>query len=216
MKLVIGNKNYSSWSLRPWLLLSEFGVPFEEVRVPLFVPGYKETLLELGGAGQVPVLLDDEVTVPDSLAICEYVNEKYLDGAGWPTDQIFRAQARACSAGMHSGFNNIRNDLPMNVRATGRRVERTPELSDELQRIEKMWNSLLAASESQGPWLFGEFSIADCMYAPMAFRFNTYGVELNGRAGKYCDHLLSNASMRNWREAAKAEIETIEFAEKGR
>ena len=117
MKLVIGNKNYSSWSLRPWLLLKHFEIPFEEVRVPLFEPGYKEKLFSYSEAGQVPILLDDTVTVWDSLAICEYVSEKYLDGAGWPADETPRAQSRACSAGMHAGFSRIRNLMPMNARA---------------------------------------------------------------------------------------------------
>ena len=216
MKLVIGNKNYSSWSLRAWLLLVHHKVPFEEVRVPLFTPGYKEKLDEYGGLGQVPVLVDDDVTVCDSLAICEYVSEKYLDGAGWPADQIARAQARACSAAMHSGFSTIRSEMPMNARAEGRRIEVTPEIESEIQRIERLWTLLRDASETLGPWLFGDFSIADCMFAPMSFRFNTYGIVLNGKARNYCELLINDPDMQAWLSSAKAESETIDFAEKGR
>jgi len=216
MKLIIGNKNYSSWSLRPWLLLSHFDISFAEERVPLFSPGYQEKLSGYGGIGLVPILIDGQVTVWDSLAICEYVSDKYLDGAGWPADESARAQARACSAEMHSGFANVRSDLPMNVRAEGRRVELTPDITREVQRIESMWNSLRDANEEQGPWLFGKFSIADCMYAPMSFRFATYGINLAGKAGEYCTHLLADVSMGRWQAAAKGEVETIDFAEKGR
>ena len=215
MKLVIGNKNYSSWSLRPWLLLKHFEVPFEEVRVPLFTPGYKETLLSFSEAGQVPVLVDDKVTVWESLAISEYVSEKYLNGAGWPADEIPRAQARACSAGMHAGFSRFRNLMPMNARAEGRQVEIDTELESEIRRLEKMWSLLRSASEDKGPWLFGEFSIADCMFAPMSFRFNTYGVELTGNAKDYCDLLFNDPDMQAWLASAKAETEVIDFAEVG-
>ncbi|MBT8145848.1 MAG: glutathione S-transferase family protein [Gammaproteobacteria bacterium] len=216
MKLVIGNKNYSSWSLRPWLLLKHFQIPFEEVRVPLFTPGYKEKLLSYSEAGQVPVMLDEKVTVWESLAICEYVSEKYLNGAGWPADEIPRAQARACSAGMHAGFSRIRNLMPMNARAEGRQVEISAELESEIQRLEKMWGLLRSARGKNGPWLFGEFSIADCMFAPMSFRFNTYGVELAGNAKKYCDHLLNDPDMQEWLASAKSESEIVDFAEVGR
>jgi len=216
MKLVIGNKNYSSWSLRPWLLLAHHKIPFEEERIPLFSQGYKELLAAHGGIGLVPVLLDDSVTVWDSLAICEYVSEKYLDGAGWPADQNARAKARACSAEMHSGFNNIRNTMPMNVRAKGRRIEVTPAIEAEIQRIDVLWSELLLSGVGQeGPWLFGEFSIADCMYAPMTFRFNTYGIELSGKAKGYSDFVLNDPDMQVWLAGATAETETIDFAEQG-
>ena len=215
MKLVIGNKNYSSWSLRPWLLLRHFEVPFEEVQVWLFTPGYKEQLHAYNEAGQVPVLVDDTVTVVESLAICEYISEQYLDGAGWPADKIARAQARACSAGMHAGFSEIRNNMPMNVRAEGRHIDMSPEIDSEIQRLGKLWSKLREAYEQNGSWLFGDFSIADCMFAPMAFRFNTYGVKPAGRAGEYCDLLLQDPAMQEWQESAKAEVETIDFAEVG-
>ena len=215
MKLIIGNKNYSSWSLRPWLLLSHHRLMFDEIRVPLFTPGYKGELLEHSGTGLVPVLIDGPVTVWDSLAICEYVSEKYLGGAGWPQGINIRAQARACSAEMHSGFHHIRNELPMNARATGRRVEITPQLQKEIDRVDSMWNIQLETQSTPGPWLFGDFCIADCMYAPLVFRFNTYGITLSDRAARYADFVLNSPSMQSWLAAARAEPETIDFAEIG-
>ena len=224
MKLVIGNKNYSSWSLRPWLLLKHFEIPFKEVRVPLFTPDYKEALVSYSETGLVPVLVDGTLTVPDSLAICEYVSEKYLDGKGWPAAEIPRAQARACSAGMHSGFSEIRSKMPMNARAEGRQIEIGIELEDEIERLAQLWDKLIRSNEQASEqarvekrgWLFGGFSIADCMFAPMAFRFNTYGVKLAGRAKAYCELLLSDVHMQEWLADARTEPEIIEFAELGK
>lgn len=215
MKLVIGNKNYSSWSLRAWLFLTWHGVEFEEERVPLFEPGYKEKLLAYSGAGQVPVLLDDEVQVWDSLAICEYVSEQYLSGRGWPDNVAQRAEARSVSAEMHAGFSAIRNQLPMNARALHRQVERNAALTAEIDRIEQLWGDLRNRHHNSGPWLFGAFSIADCFYAPMAFRFNTYGVQLSGRAREYLQSLLEAPAMQQWLKAAQSEKEVIAMAEAG-
>ena len=215
MKLVIGNKNYSSWSLRAWLFLTWHGVEFDEVRVPLFEPGYKAKLLAYSGAGQGPVLLDDEVQVWDSLAICEYVSEQYLSGRGWPDNVAQRAEARSVSAEMHAGFSVIRNQLPMNVRALHRQVARNHDLEAEINRIDQLWSDLRNRHYADGPWLFGGFSIADCLYAPMAFRFNTYGVRLNGRAGVYLQTLLDAPAMQQWLKAAQDEKEVIAMAEVG-
>jgi len=140
MKLVIGNKNYSSWSLRPWLLLSFHGVPFEEIRIPLDQADTHTTLSRYTEAGKVPVLQDGDFTVWDSLAICEYVSEKYLNDRGWPVDIRARAIARSCSAEMHSGFPEIRNQLPMNCRAKDRRVPSNPALEKEIARIDRIWS----------------------------------------------------------------------------
>ncbi|MCB1672462.1 MAG: glutathione S-transferase family protein [Gammaproteobacteria bacterium] len=215
MKLVIGNKNYSSWSLRAWLFLSWHELEFEEIRVPLYQPGSREQLLGFSAAGQVPVLLDEDLLVWDSLAICEYVSEQYLDNRGWPRSRAMRAEARSVSAEMHAGFHAIRNRLPMNARASGRHVGLDQELQAEIQRLQSLWQDLRSRHGSLGPWLFGKFSIADCFYAPMAFRFPAYGVTLTGAAADYLSLLREQPLMQNWLEAARQEQEVITFAETG-
>jgi glutathione S-transferase len=215
LKLIIGNKNYSSWSLRPWLLLSFHGVPFEEIRIPLDQDSTQATLARYTQAGKVPVLQDGGLTVWDSLAICEYISEQYLGGGGWPQEAQARAQARSCSAEMHSGFAELRNQMPMNCRASGRRVPMSPALQREVARIDRIWSEYRDAYADLGPWLFGEFSIADCMFAPVAFRFQTFGVELSDPAAQYMQFVLSNEKMYDWAEQARCEPETIETAEVG-
>ncbi|MEX2131126.1 MAG: glutathione S-transferase, partial [Pseudohongiellaceae bacterium] len=142
MQLVIGNKNYSSWSLRPWLLLKEFSISFAEIRISLYAGEFQKVIRKYSQAGKVPVLIDSDILVWDSLAICEYISEKYLSGKGWPNDLNIRAQARSCSAEMHSGFITLRNRMPMNCRATQRSVALTPELQAEIQRIDQLWSEL--------------------------------------------------------------------------
>lgn len=215
MQLVIGNKNYSSWSLRPWLLLAAHGLPFEEVRIPLFTETMPELMKQWTTADKVPVLHDGGLVIWDSLAICEYVSERYLDGQGWPAALESRAVARACSAEMHSGFFALRSQLPMNCRALGRRVEMTAELQREIARIDNLWSGLRLQHAADGPWLFGAFSIADCMFAPVAFRFRTYDVSLSENAANYRDTLLAEKQMQRWLEQAKAESEVIAYAEVG-
>ncbi|MFZ0486313.1 MAG: glutathione S-transferase family protein [Arenicellales bacterium] len=216
MKLIIGNKNYSSWSLRPWLLLSIYDIPFEELRIPLYTEHTKQALAAYTDAGKVPVLHDDGAVVWDSLAICEYVSEQHLDGRGWPAGVAERAEARSCSAEMHSGFFHLRNELPMNCRATDRNVAMTPGLAADIQRIEAMWTGLRRRFSHRGPWLFGEFSIADCMYAPVASRFRTYGVGLPEACAAYVEHLLVSRHMMLWYRQAADERETIDAEEVGR
>lgn len=215
MQLVIGNKNYSSWSLRPWLLLAEYGVAFEEVRIPLDTEKTQSLIAAHSGAGKVPVLHDGNLVVWDSLAICEYVSERYLDGRGWPADAAVRAQARASAAEMHSGFFELRAKMPMNCRATGRRVAMTPGLERDVNRIIDLWTTLRHEYASQGPWLFGTFSIADCMYAPVVSRFHTYGVSVSDVAADYMGHVLANPGMQRWFAQAAEETETIDDAEVG-
>lgn len=215
MKLVIGNKNYSSWSLRPWLLLSAHGVPFEEVRIALDTPHTAAALAEHTQAGKVPVLHDGSLTVWESLAICEYVSERYLEGRGWPSDAAARARARAASAEMHAGFPALRQALPMNCRAAGRRVAPFPALERDIDRIAALWTELRQRHGGHGQWLAGPFSIADCMYAPVAFRFRTYGIELAGAASEYLDTLLAHPAMQRWLAAACREAEVIEAEEVG-
>ena len=215
MKLIIGNKNYSSWSLRPWLLLSAFDVKFQEIRIALMVDGYKQEILKYNSAGKVPVLHDKGCVIWDSLSICEYVSEQYLDGKGWPGDPIMRAQARSCAAEMHSSFFTLRNDMPMNCRATGRKVAISQALQDEITRVDALWSEMRTSYASIGPWMFGDFSIADCMFAPVVFRFNTYTPKLSGISRDYMATMLEHPKMQLWLKQAQVEKEVIFHEEVG-
>lgn len=215
MKLVIGNKNYSSWSLRPWLLLSANKVEFEEVVIPLLKADTHSRIAQYSQAGKVPVLKDGEVTIWDSLAICEYVSEVHLDGRGWPLDRTARAEARACSAEMHSGFFAIRNHLHMNFRALNRKVEINDEIQKEIQRIDQLWSQYRKKYHADGPWLFGRLSIADCMYAPVASRFKTYGVEVSAQSQEYIQTVFSHPCIKQWLLDSQSETEVIQQSEVG-
>lgn len=215
MKLVIGNKNYSSWSLRAWLMLAANKIPFEEIRVPLSMPDSHSELKKFSDAAKVPVLLDKESVIWDSLAICEYISEQYLDGKGWPVDPMDRALARSCCAEMHSGFFLVREKLPMNCRALNRKVEISTELQNEISRIDKIWKDLLTSYSSIGPYLFGELSIADCMFAPVVFRFNTYNIAVSDISKNYMLTMLEQPDMKKWLEDGSQEKETIDIDEAG-
>lgn len=215
MKLIIGNKNYSSWSLRPWLLLSVNNVPFEEIRIPLFTDRTHDELKKYTKAGKVPVLHDEDIIVWDSLAICEYVSEKYLNGMGWPEDIKSRATARSYCAEMHSGFHEIRNRMPMNCRASDRKIEVDKKLREEIKRIDHIWSNLMKNNSLEDSWLFGKFTITDSMFAPLVFRFKTYNITLSNRAEQYLEYVYSNALMQTWLADARNESETIELAELG-
>lgn len=198
MLLVIGNYNYSSWSLRPWVAMKVFGFAFDEKRVPLYGPGAKEEILRYSPAGKVPVLIDGATTVWDSLAIMEYLAEK--NPRVWPSDALERARARSISAEMHSGFPNLRTHMSMNVRKRYPGKGRTPEVLSEIRRIDEIW------SQAKGPFLFGPFSAADAMYAPVVLRFRTYDVKV---AQAYCDAMLALPAMQAWIAAAEREVESI-------
>ena len=215
LELLIGNKNYSSWSLRPWLALRHGGLEFEETRVPLYTPGSPALIRAWSPAGKVPVLRHGAIAVWDSLAICEYLAESFPEKKLWPREREARARARAIAAEMHSGFGALRAQMPMNVRATGRRVARTPELEADIARVAQLWRECLEQRSARGPFLFGEFSIADAMYAPVAFRFATYGVALGRTEQAYAEALRALPAMRAWAEAAAGETEVIAGAELG-
>jgi len=215
LALLIGNKNYSSWSLRPWLLLRQSGLAFDESRVALDTPGFAATVRAWSPAGHVPVLRHGETHVWDSLAICEYLAEVFPDKKLWPREREARALARAISAEMHSGFQALRSQMPMNVRASGRKVRETPELARDVARVAALWRDCLERKGARGPFLFGEFSIADAMYAPVAFRFATYGVRLEKAEQAYSDGLRQLPAMRAWAEAAARESETLPSEEVG-
>jgi glutathione S-transferase len=202
MLLVIGNKNYSSWSLRAWLALKVLGIPFEEKRIPLYGPASKAAILEHSPSGKVPCLVDGATAVWDSLAILEYLAERHP--SLWPADAAERARARSISAEMHSGFPNLRQHMSMNVRRRYPGKGRAPEALEEIRRIEAIW------SAARGPFLFGGFTAADCMYAPIVLRFRTYEVELRGAARSYYDALLVLPAMQEWIGAAERESEAIE------
>jgi glutathione S-transferase len=205
--LVIGNKAYSSWSLRPWLLMRQAGIAFEELRLSLYTEGAKQKILQYSPTGKVPVLRDGGLTIWDSLAICEYLAEKHPEKQLWPADVAARALARAISAEMHSGFTNLRSQMPMNVRRQIPGRAKTPEAVAEIARIEAIWNDCRSHHGKRGPFLFGAFSIADAMYAPVVSRLHTYGVTLPEKAGEYAGTIHTLPAMQEWIAGAHAEIE---------
>jgi glutathione S-transferase len=200
MLLVIGNKNYSSWSLRPWLAMKVLGIAFDEKRIPLYRDGAKAEILRYSPAGKVPILQDGTTVVWDSLAILEYLAERY---PLWPKDAAERAKARSIAAEMHSGFAKLREHMSMNIRKRYPGKGRTPEVMKEVERIQEIWGA------TRGPFLFGSFGAADAMYAPVALRFRTYEVELAPAAQRYADALLALPAMREWIDAAEREAEAI-------
>lgn len=214
-KLIIGNKNYSTWSLRPWLLMKEAGIDFEEHRILLDTPTTAKEIAEFSEAGKVPVLQLGDVTVWESLAIAETVAERWPEKKLWPEDPGERAHARAISAEMHSGFTYLRNCMPMNCRAMGRKVHIPDELGDDITRVIDIWAECHKHYGDRGGWLFGDFSVADAMYAPVVLRLRTYGINLPDSAGYYPHRLLESKAMQEWLAAAECETEVIEADEKG-
>lgn len=213
--LVIGNKNYSSWSLRAWLLLREAGIEFEEHRIPLDLPNTKHDIAKFSDAGCVPIMLFDDVAIWDSLAIAETVAERWPEKNLWPDDPTERAHARAISAEMHSGFATLRRCMPMNCRAMGRKVSIPDALGADIDRVIAIWSECHRRYGERGGWLFGDFSIADAMFAPVVMRFRTYGINLPESAGYYPHRLLESDAMQEWLAAAESETEVIEQEEKG-
>jgi glutathione S-transferase len=207
--LVIGNKNYSSWSLRPWLLMKQSRLAFEEVRVPLYMPGSKDTLRKYGPSGKVPVLLDGDVTVWDSLAIAEYLAEHHPERQLWPAEGARRAVARSISAEMHSGFAALRSNMSMNCRGSFTGLGRTVEVAADIERIQRIWTECRERFGAAGPYLFGAFTVSDAMYAPVVLRFRTYAVQLSSVAQQYANAVLALPALQEWVEAAKAETEVI-------
>ncbi|WBY03616.1 glutathione S-transferase family protein [Ramlibacter tataouinensis] len=220
LKLYIGSKNYSSWSMRPWVLMRQAGIPFEEVKLRFdsFAADsqFKRSLAEVSPAGKVPVLVDGNLTVWDSLAIAEYLAEKFPDKALWPRDLQARARARSVCAEMHSGFAALRGLCPMNIEASlpdvgplGYRDK--PAVRADVDRIVAMWTELL--QQSGGPLLFGDFSIADAFYAPICMRFRTYGMPVPPAIAGYMDRLGAQPGVKAWIDGALAEQDFREFEE---
>ena len=216
-QLVIGNKNYSSWSLRPWLLLRQFGVAFEERRLALDTPQFHEQVARLSPSLRVPALHDDGLVVWDSLAICEYANERWLGGRGWPALLHHRALARAASAEMHSGFTALRAQLPMNCRRRPDGYRWDAAADADITRVQALWTLLRGecgdggddGPGGGGDFLCGAFGIVDAMFAPVALRFIGYGVALDASAARYVEALCSLPALSEWRAAGEAETERI-------
>ncbi len=213
-RLVIGNKNTSSWSLRPWLLMRRFLIPFEEIAIDLRAPDVKEAILAHSPSGLVPALIvDDEMVVWDSLAIAEYLAEHHADRTLWPAGAHARAIARSVSAEMHSGFAALRREMPMDF-ARIKPVERAAigdAVEADIRRIVTLWRYCRQEFGIGGPFLFGDYTIADTMYVPVASRFRTYGVDLaafgdDGTAAAYVETVLSMPEIADWRMAAEAEV----------
>jgi len=220
LTLYIGNKNYSSWSMRPWVLLTQAGIAFEEVMVRFdsFDAGsqFKATIGALNPNGTVPVLVDGDLAVWDTLAIAEYVAERFPDQALWPRDAAARARARSVCAEMHAGFTALRSHCAMNIEAdlreVGQKVVREQAgVRSDLARIGSMWTELLAAHG--GPMLFGEFGIADAYFAPVASRIRTYGLPVAAEAQAYADRLLALPATQAWIADALAEHDFVPFDE---
>ncbi|QCX50281.1 glutathione S-transferase family protein [Ralstonia pseudosolanacearum] len=205
MKLVIGNKNYSSWSLRPWLLARQAGIPFEEVRLRLGSESFAAEVRRYSPAGRVPVLADGDLTVWDSLAICETLAERFPRARLWPEDPKARAHARSICAEMHTGFTALRGQMPMNVTAVLPGMGWNVAVQRDVDRIAQIWTELRQKYAAEGPFLFGHFTVADAFYAPVVSRFATYGVRLPELAKTYADHILNLNAMQEWIESARGE-----------
>ena len=207
LKLIVGNKNYSSWSLRPWIGMKVAGIPFEERVISLHAPDFKAVVGAVSGPGKVPVLVDGDISVWESLAILEYMAEKFPSSGLWPADSAARALARAVANEMHAGFQPLRKLMPMNQARPVIKREPTPEAAANIKRIEAIWADCRArfGQKGGGPFLFGRFGAADAMYAPVVARFHTYGVDVGAPTRAYMDAMMALPAWREWRDAALRE-----------
>jgi glutathione S-transferase len=209
--LVIANKTYSSWSMRAWLALRATGQAFDEVVIPLDRPETRQRILAYSPTAKVPCLIDGDVTIWESLAICEYLAERFPAAGLWPADDRARALARAVSAEMHAGFATMRRELPMNCRASfpPRAIEGS-ELKADIARVQALWADCRGRFGQGGPYLFGGFGIPDAMYAPVVTRFITYGVPIDATSRAYCEALVAHPLVAQWLAEARAETIRIE------
>ena len=213
-QLVIGNKTYSSWSLRPWLAARHAGIEFDEIRIPLDTPDTDRQIRHYSPSGKVPAWQEDDFVVWESLAICEYLAEKIP--TLWPSDPKARAVARSVSTEMHAGFTALRTGMTMNARAHGRQVVVTSEIAADIDRIAAIWTDCRNRFGAAGPWLFGTFSIVDAMYGPVVLRFVTYGVTRPGVVDDYVTTFMADPHLQAWMADAKQEPEVLEKFEFGR
>ena len=207
LTLVIGDQNLSSWSLRPWMLLRHLGLDFEEVRLPLDTPSFRDEIGRYSPSRRVPVLLDGDLAIWDSLAICEYLDEK-TGGRAWPVEAAARARARSVSAEMHAGVAALRTAWTLRAAERGLDVPLSPTALADVARIDEIWSTCRAGCAGHGPWLFGRYSIADAMYAPVVLRFNTYGARLSHGAQGYFASTMQDAHLQEWIRGAEHELAT--------
>ena len=205
LKLLIANKCYSSWSMRPWLVLTQFGIPFEEIVVPLDEPDTKARMRAINPAGKAPALVDGAITVWDSLSICEYVAEKFPEHAIWPRDGAARAMARSISAEMHSSFQALRQQCPMIVHRKPAAIDFSPDTLADIARIEAIWADARGKFGTGGPFLFGAFSAADAMYAPVVVRLATFAAPVGEASRNYMAAMQATAAWKTWMAGAAAE-----------
>ena len=210
LTIVLGNKNYSSWSLRAWLALAATGAPFDEIVIALWRDGARDRILAHSPSGKVPALRHGEVVVWESLAICEHLAEAFPDAGLWPADAPPRAAARSASHEMHAGFMALRRAMPMNCRASKPGKGMTDGVAADIERVTAMWRDCRARFGTGGEMLFGGFTIADAMFAPVASRFRTYAVALDPVSRDYVEALHALPAMRTWRAAAEAETHTVD------
>jgi glutathione S-transferase len=213
-RLYIGNRNYSSWSLRPWLFLKHFGVAFEDEVIPLDTPEFQQLVAKVSPTRRVPVLIDAGTSIWDSLAICLYAADRWVGAAAWPSDTGARAMAMSITAEMHSGFTALRTHCPMNIRRR-RAHSALPEAAlGDAQRIQALWRESRQKFGAGGELLFGAFSIADAFYAPVVTRFLSYGVPMDAVSARYADALMALPAMRTWCEQAAAETWVLDATER--
>jgi glutathione S-transferase len=205
LKLVIGSKNFSSWSLRGWLALEHTGAPYEEIFVSFGDPDWREQIKRHSPSGKVPYLIDGALGIWDSLAIVEHLHEKFPAANLWPRDPAARALARSVVAEMHSGFTALRSNMPMDLQENAPGKGHTPEALADAARVQEIWRACRSRFGAGGPYLFGAFSAADCFYAPVVFRFLSYGVPLDATAQGYCDAILTHPIVKKWRDAGLKE-----------
>jgi len=212
LKLVIGNKNYSSWSMRPWLAMRASHIDFEEIFIPLYTDDKadKDRILSFSRAGKVPVLIDGDVTVWDSLAIIEYLAERFPEARLWPQDRAARAHARSISAEMHSGFLPLRNECGMNLHRPVRAVTLSAEAEANVARIQDIWTECRKRHGKSGPFLFGAFTAADAMFAPVVHRFRTYAIKVDAQAQAYIETMMVLPAFAEWTAVGLAETFVIE------
>jgi glutathione S-transferase len=205
LHLVIGNKNYSSWSFRPWLAIKVAGIDFDETVIPLDAADFKTRVMALGGSGRVPVLSDGDVRVWESLAILEYLAEKFPAAGLWPEPPVARARARAIASEMHAGFVSLRRHLPMNVARPIKFRALDAGAAKDVARIDAIWSDCRNKYGAGGPFLFGSFGAADAMFAPVVWRFHTYAVEVSATALGYMRAMMALPAWNEWRDAARRE-----------
>ncbi|CAN5216223.1 glutathione S-transferase family protein [soil metagenome] len=211
LTLFIGNKNYSSWSMRPWMALKASGIAFDEIVIPLYTGDVdKQRILDVTRSGKVPALVDGDLTVWDSLAIIEYLAERFPDAHLWPLDSASRAHARSISAEMHSGFMALRNECGMNIHRPIGSKNLSDDAKANIARIQQIWTECRAQYGGQGRYLFGSFSGADAMFAPVVHRFRSYAIDVTPPVREYMNTMLANAAFQDWTSAALAEALVIE------